>query len=115
MSDTSLTRDELKAHIEAGIASDDEIATYLGPDLMNELNAQFTDEYSLDDQVRDWYDAVMRPLGIPLKTTRALYTGQMTIGEFAASLTKEQTATFEARYEGLQTAYQHRLDERSHQ
>ena len=110
MPDTSLSRDELKTRIESGVASDDEIAAYLGPDLTNELNAQFSDPYDLERQIDDWYNAVMKPLGISRDATANLYTGRTTIAEFDDALTDEQRRTFEANFESLQAAYQAKLD-----
>ena len=112
MSDTTPSRDELRARIESGVASDDEIAAYLGPDLTNELNAQFSDPYDLERQIDDWYHAVMKPLGISRAATADLYTGRVTIAEFDGALTDEQRRTFEAKFESLQAAYQARLDRR---
>ena len=109
MSDTSLTRDKLKFRIEAGIASDAEIAAYLGPDLMNELNAQFTDDVSLARDIQGWYDAVMAPLGVSYETTKRLYTGRLTIDDFVAGLDAGQQAAFDADFERLQTQWQHHL------
>ena len=109
MPDTTPSRDELRARIESGVASDDEIAAYLGPDLMNELNAQFTNDASLANDIQGWYDAVMAPLGISYETTKRLYTGCLTIDDFVAGLDARQQAAFDADFERLQARWQHHL------
>ena len=103
---------ELKRKIESGAASDDEIAEFLGPDLVNELNAQWSDPNVLEDEFNKWYEMVMKPIGIERDAAYNMFTGKTTIESFAESLTVEQQERFDERFEELQGAYQRAVDER---
>ena len=104
-------KNELRRLIEAGRATDEQIAEFLGPDLCNQLNASFSDpEWTTQPAYAAWYEDVLKPLDIPYLTGYLLYTGEISIAGFTANLSDDQAANFVEKFPALQRAYQSKLD-----
>ena len=93
------------ADIAAGRATDDQLAELVSPDTMNELAAQWRTAEETDREFYRWHAAVMRPIGADEKASYAMFTGAITIDDFAASLPEDVLDAFLERFETLQADY----------
>lgn len=96
---------EVPANIAAGVATDAELADWLGPDLMNRLATTFRGEEATRRAFGTWYADVAGPLGIDPDPARALFTGELEIDEFAATMPEEQLEDFLERFPDLQAEH----------
>ena len=102
-------RAELQEFIMAGQATTAELEEHFGPDLMNQLAAQWRGEDETQRLFRNWYNDVIAPIGLDRAKAFALFTGAITIEEYAASLTSIQAKRFIALFPDLQTAHEDKL------
>lgn len=100
----------IAAAVAAGTATDDELATWLGPDLALRLGADFAGQSATQEAFEAWHEAVTSPLGIERDQAFALFTGRTTAEQFAAELPEENLDEFLERFPQLQAAHQARLD-----
>lgn len=98
------------AAVSAGTATDDELATWLGPELSLRLGADFAGRDATEEAFGAWYEDVASPLGIERDQAFALFTGRTTADQFAAELPEEDLDGFLERFPQLQAAHQARLD-----
>lgn len=96
--------------IVRGSASDDELAEFLGADLMNQLAAQWRGPEQSRRLFAHWYVDVMKPLGIALDPAFKLFTGAITIDAFVNTLSENMLDTFIEQYPVLQARHQARID-----
>ena len=93
------------AAVAAGAATDNELAAWLGPDLMNRLAAAFRGETQTRRAFGAWYAAVAGPLGIERDAALELFTGELAIDDFAAAMPEHQLNGFIERFPKLQAAH----------
>lgn len=101
----SRSHEELYDLIVSGKATDEDIAEYLGPQLMMELGAQWMGERATQYAFRRWYRLVMEPIGIDEDLCFQLFTGQISSQEFDDQLHPQLRERFLRLYEPLQQEY----------
>lgn len=99
--------------VVSGQATLEDIADWLGSDVMIALGAMFTDPHVTERAFQRWYAAVLEPIGgLDIGRARALYTGQITAEDFCCGLDEDTLDRFCDQYPALQRAYQDHLDAR---
>jgi len=93
-----------------GSATDDQLAAFFGPDLMNELAARWRGPDTTRYLFNEWFHDVMQPIGIPRDDAFALFTGQTTIEDFTLSLDETLLDVFLTKFPELQQRHQDRID-----
>ena len=93
---------ELLTNIKAGRATDDQLAEFIGPDLMIKWGVQWQPEIENAMTFIDWYNVVAKPLGVPRGAAKNLFYGRIRIKEFVAELSDDVLDAFLERFEDLQ-------------
>lgn len=101
---------ELHDKVTDGTATIEEIEEYLGPDLINAGVHRLRGEAGSRYAFLDWYEAVISPIGLDKVPAWRMFSGQITIDDYAASLTTEEADRFVEMFPDLQSAYQAKLD-----
>ena len=105
---TSTSLDEA---IESGSATDEQLAEWFGPDLLNKLAAQHR---GFDESKRVfalWHQAVTLPIGLRAQDAFNLFIGNTSINDFVKQLDDDVLDTFVDRFPDLQAEYQRKLDQ----
>lgn len=102
--------DDLEYRVMSGSATDAELEQFFGPDLIN----QGTWALRLEPQQRiaylRWYEAVLKPLEIDHELGLALFSGEITIEDFAKRLDNAALQRFVDGFEDLQIKFQEDLE-----
>ena len=93
---------ELLADVKTGRATDDQLAEFVGPDLMIELGTQWRSDIENAHLFANWYSDVAEPLGVPRDAAENLFYGRVAIEEFVDGLSEDVIDAFLERFEGLQ-------------
>lgn len=104
------TREALRTAVLEGTATDEELAEFFGPDLMNQLAHRWRGQDLSRSLFTQWFRDVIGPLGLEAAPAWRMFSGQDTIEKFAASLTPEQAERFVEEYPTLQARHQARID-----
>ena len=102
--------EELRTLVLTGLADDDELAEFFGPDLMNQLANQWRDENHTRRLFTAWYVDVMGPLGIEPAPAFAMFKGETTINDFVGTLDEALLDDFLERFPALQEEHQTRIE-----
>lgn len=100
----------LRTKVLDGSAGDDELAEFFGPDLMNELAHRWRGEDLSRSLFTQWYRDVIAPIGLEAGPAWRMFSGQVSIEEYAGRLTPEEAERFVELYPELQAAHQLRID-----
>jgi len=103
---TDKQRDALYKAIVSGDATDEQIAEYIGTDMMNRLEYQTIGDFHSRNDFYKWYEAVLKPLDIDFNQAYKMFIGQISIAEFTNGLSEEQADKFREEFPQLQQAYQ---------
>lgn len=101
---------ELHDRIIDGLATTDEIEEYLGPDLVNAGVHRLRGEADSRYAFLDWHHAVIEPIQLDKVAAWRMFSGQLSIDDYAASLTDAEADRFVEMFSDLQSAYQAKLD-----
>lgn len=102
--------DELRTKVLDGIATDEELTEFFGPDLMNELAHQWRGEDASRSLFTQWYRDVIGPIGLDAKAAWRMFSGVDSIEQYVDTLTAEEAERFVELYPDLQAAHQARID-----
>lgn len=107
------SHDELERLVLSGNADGEQLEEYfdLSPDQMSQLAAQWRGEGETERLFTNWYRDVIAPIGLDRETAFGLFTGEIPIEQYAASLTSEQAQRFIEMFPALQEAHQAKLDQ----
>ena len=89
---------ELHDRIIDGLATTDEIEEYLGPDLVNAGVHRLRGEADSRYAFLDWYQAVIEPIQLDKVAAWRMFSGQLSIDDYAANLTDKLKLTPAAQY-----------------
>lgn len=103
-------QDDLHAKVLDGAATDEELAQFFGPDLMNELAHRWRGEDVSRSLFTQWFRDVIGPIGLQAEPAWAMFSGKMSIEEYAAGMDEEQVERFVQMYPELQAAHQARIE-----
>ena len=93
---------KLLADVKAGRATDDQLAEFIGPDLMIRWGVQWRPKIESAMTFIDWHNNVTKPLGVPRDAAKNLFYGRVRIKEFVAGLSDDALDAFLERFEDLQ-------------
>lgn len=105
---------DLHQLVMTGQATTEELAGYFGPDLLNQGVHQLRGEQLSRSAIEGWYGAIITPMGFTSADEKdrasRMFTGAITIVDYADGFTEEEADLSCDRYPALQVAYQAKLD-----